>query len=157
MGANVDVKSLSKDDKDELVCTYAALLLHDSKLEITGEKLNKVIKASGNTVEPYWPGLFAKALEGQDIASLLSNVGSAGPAAGGAPAAGGGAAEADAPKKEEKGGRARGGCRHGRSLRGRGLLSVARHKWVFNVHSVSLRESDQESDRVHGVQRAESK
>merc|ERR1712110_430637 len=47
--ANVDVEKLSKDDKDELVCTYAALLLHDSKLEITGEKLNKVIKASGNT------------------------------------------------------------------------------------------------------------
>merc|ERR1712110_353647 len=83
--ANVDVEKLSKDDKDELVCTYAALLLHDSKLEITGEKLNKVIKASGNTVEPYWPGLFAKALEGQDINSLLSNVGSAGPAAAGAP------------------------------------------------------------------------
>ena len=33
--ANVDVEKLSKDDKDELVCTYAALLLHDSKLEIT--------------------------------------------------------------------------------------------------------------------------
>ena len=145
--------------------------------------MNKVIKASGNTVEPYWPGLFAKALEGQDITSLLSNVGSAGPAAGAPAAGGGGDAKADAPKKEEskycpsfsvsssqsdttinafdlqyrEGGRARGGCRHGRSLRGRGLLSVARHKWVFNVHSVSLRESDQESDRVHGVQRAESK
>merc|ERR1712014_94402 len=99
--ANVDVEKLSKDDKDELVCTYAALLLHDSKLEITGEKLNKVIKASGNTVEPYWPGLFAKALEGQDINSLLSNVGSAGPAAGGAAPAGGAAAE-EAPKEEKK-------------------------------------------------------
>ena len=33
--ANVDVKSLSKDDKDELVCTYAALLLHDEGLDIT--------------------------------------------------------------------------------------------------------------------------
>ena len=59
--------------------------------------MNKIIKASGNEVEPYWPGLFSKALEGQDIKSLLTNVGS-GPAAG-APAAGG-AAEA-APAKEE--------------------------------------------------------
>ena len=33
--ANVDVKDLSKDDKDELVCTYSALLLHDADLPIT--------------------------------------------------------------------------------------------------------------------------
>ncbi|MFM7855390.1 MAG: hypothetical protein ACKO96_26555, partial [Flammeovirgaceae bacterium] len=32
----------------------------------------KVIKASGNEVEPYWPSLFAKALVGQNIEELLS-------------------------------------------------------------------------------------
>ena len=37
--------------------------------------MSKVIAASGNTVEGYWPGLFAKALQGQDIAKLLANVG----------------------------------------------------------------------------------
>merc|ERR1711966_91665 len=95
--ANVDVAKLSKDDKDELVCTYAALLLHDAELGITADKLNKIIKASGNEVEPYWPGLFAKALEGQDIAALLTNVGS-GPAAG----ADAGAAPAEEKKKEEE-------------------------------------------------------
>ena len=68
--------------------------------------MNKIIKASGNEVEPYWPGLFAKALEGQDIAALLTNVGS-GPAAGAAPAggaadAGAGAAPAEEKKKEEE-------------------------------------------------------
>merc|ERR1712100_943429 len=93
--AHVDVASLSKNEKDELCCTYAALLLHDGELDITADKLSKVIKASGNSVESYWPGLFAKALQGQDVGALLANVGSAGPAAGGdAPAA-----EA---KKEEK-------------------------------------------------------
>ena len=64
-----------------------------------------MIKASGNTVEGYWPGLFAKALRGQDIGDLLRNVGSGAPAAGGAgPAAGGAAApeaEAEKPKEEE--------------------------------------------------------
>ena len=40
-----------------------------------------MIKASGNAVEGYWPGLFAKALEGQNIAALLTNV--SGPAAAG--------------------------------------------------------------------------
>ena len=67
--------------------------------------MNQVIKASNNKVEPYWPGLFAKALEGQDIGDLLSNVGSApaggAAAAGGAPAAGG--AEAVKEEKKEEG------------------------------------------------------
>merc|ERR1712130_788670 len=55
--------------------------------------------------EPYWPGLFAKALEGVDVKALITNVGSGAGAApaGGAPAA---AASSDAPaaveKKEEK-------------------------------------------------------
>lgn len=61
--------------------------------------MNKVIKASGNTVEGYWAGLFCKALKGQDITKLLSNVGTAA-AAGPAAAAGGAAAEA--PKEEKK-------------------------------------------------------
>ncbi len=62
--------------------------------------MSKVIKASGNSVEVYWPGLFAKALEGQDIGKLLANVGSGAPAAGGAAA--GGATAAEAPKEEGK-------------------------------------------------------
>jgi large subunit ribosomal protein LP1 len=61
--------------------------------------LNKIIKASGNEVEPYWPMLFAKALKGQDVGELLSNIGTAGPAAG--PAAAGPAVAAE-PEKEEK-------------------------------------------------------
>merc|ERR1711904_700804 len=73
---------LSQADKDELCCSYAALMLHDDGLEITAEKLNKVIKASGNTVEPYWPMLFAKALKSANIGDLLTNVASAAPAGG---------------------------------------------------------------------------
>jgi len=61
--------------------------------------MNKVIKASGNAVEGYWAGLFCKALKGQDITKLLSNVGTAGPAAA-APA--GGAAATEAPKEDKK-------------------------------------------------------
>jgi len=60
--------------------------------------LNKVIKASGNEVESYWPGLFAKALKGKNIDDLLSNVGA--PAAG--PAAAGAAATEAAPVEEGK-------------------------------------------------------
>ena len=100
------VSALKKEEKDRLVCTYAALILHDGDLEISEEKLSKVIKASGNTVEGYWPGLYAKALKGQDVSALLANVGSAsaGPAAaagGDAGAAAGGEAPKEAKKEEE--------------------------------------------------------
>merc|ERR1711998_161113 len=94
--ARVTPDKLSKTQKDELCVSYAALMLHDDGLDIAAEKLTKIIKASGNSVEPYWPMLFAKALKGQDVGALLSNIGSAGPAAGPA------AAAADAPVAEEK-------------------------------------------------------
>lgn len=63
-----------------------------------------MIKASGNTVEGYWPGLFAKALKGQDITGLLSKIGSGGSGGGAAPAgdAGAGAGDAAPAKKAEK-------------------------------------------------------
>ena len=60
-------------EKDRLLCTYAALILHDGQLEISEEKLNKVIRATDNSVESYMPGLFAEALKSQDINKLLKN------------------------------------------------------------------------------------
>ena len=99
--ASVEASQLSKADHDELCCSYAALMLHDDGLEITAEKLSKVITASGNSVEPYWPMLFSKALKSAKIEDLLANVGNAGPAAGPAVAAGG-AAEVVEEEKEEK-------------------------------------------------------
>ena len=102
--ASVDVASLSKSEHDELCCAYAALLLHDGEIEITGDKLAKVIKASGNEVEAYWPTLFAKALKGQNIEDLISNIGSAAPVAATAVAApvAAKAVEKNEEKKEEE-------------------------------------------------------
>lgn len=93
-------------NNDELACVYAALILQDDEVAVTAEKIQTILKAAEVPVEPYWPGLFAKALEGLDLKQLISNVGAgvgSGPAApaGGAPAAGG-AAPAAAEKKEEK-------------------------------------------------------
>ena len=89
--------SISKAEHDELCCVYAGLLLFDDKIEITGDKLNKVIAASGNTVESYYPEFFAKFLKSVDIEKLLQSVGSA-PATS-APTT---TTEAPADKKEEK-------------------------------------------------------
>jgi len=97
--AQVPVSALSKTQKDELVVTYAALLLNDGELEITEEKLNKVISASGNSVEGYWPGLFAKALKGRNINDLISNAAAAAPVAASAPVAAGNAAPVETKKE----------------------------------------------------------
>ena len=79
--------SISKAEHDELCCVYAGLLLFDEGMEITADKIQKIIKASGNAVDDYYPEFFAKYLAKADIKSMLTV----------APAAGGAAA----PAKEE--------------------------------------------------------
>ncbi|PLB46919.1 hypothetical protein P170DRAFT_511586 [Aspergillus steynii IBT 23096] len=89
----------------ELACSYAALILADDGVEVTADKIQTLLGAAKvQEVEPIWTSIFAKALEGKDIKELLTNIGSAGPAAA-APAAGGAAAapaEAAEEKKEEE-------------------------------------------------------
>merc|ERR1711888_315205 len=94
---------ISEKMSAELACTYAALILNDDDVEITGDKITSILKAANVEFEPFWPSLFAGALKDVDVRSLITNIGSgvgSGPAAGGA-AAGGGAAE-EAPKEEAK-------------------------------------------------------
>merc|ERR1711937_1014754 len=100
----------------ELACVYAALILADDDVAITGEKIRTILKAAGVDVEPYWPGLFAKALESWNVKDLITNVGSGGgaaPAAGGAAPAAGGAAAAKEKKEEKRRARGRIRRRHG--------------------------------------------
>merc|ERR1712098_524362 len=88
---------------DELACVYAALILADDQVAITAEKLSTILKAAGVSVEPYWPGLFSKALEGMNVKELITNVGSsAGSAPAAAPAGDAAAAPAEAKKEEKK-------------------------------------------------------
>ena len=91
--------SISKAEHDELCCVYAGLLLFDGGMEITADKIEKIIKASGNEVDGYYPEFFAKYLSKTDIKSMLTVT----------PAAGAGAAPAeehhDDKKDDKKGGK----------------------------------------------------
>jgi large subunit ribosomal protein LP1 len=81
------------------------LILYDDGQDITGDKLGKLVTASGVKIESFWPKLFAKAIEGKDISSFF-NFGSAssGPAAT-VSAASVTAPVVEAKKAEDKGGK----------------------------------------------------
>ena len=93
--------TVSKAEHDELCCGYAALILQDEGADVTSDNISKLITASGNEVEGYWPGLFAKAVSTLNLTDILSNVGTGGGAAAG-PAAGGAAADEGEAEKEEE-------------------------------------------------------
>ena len=84
--------SISKAEHDELCCVYAGLLLFDDGMDITADKIEKIIKASGNEVDGYYPEFFAKYLSKADIKSMLTV----------APAAGAGAAPHEEEHHEDK-------------------------------------------------------
>ncbi|XP_036297796.1 60S acidic ribosomal protein P1-like [Pipistrellus kuhlii] len=87
----------------ELACIYSALILHDNEVTVTEDRINALIKAAGVNVEPFWPGLFAKALANVNIGSPVCNVGAGGPApAASAAPAGGPAASTVAAPAEKK-------------------------------------------------------
>ena len=89
--AAVDVKNLSKAEHDELCCVYASLILQDEKMEITSDKIEKLLTATKNRVEPYWPSLFTKALKGVNVMDLITKSAPAAPTA----------APVEAPKKPQ--------------------------------------------------------
>jgi hypothetical protein len=66
---------------DELAVTYAALILHDDGHAVTADKLDKLVKAAGVEVAPYWGMLFERVLKERNLDDLILN-------GGGAPAAG---------------------------------------------------------------------
>lgn len=43
---------------------------------LQGEKIQTILKAANVNVDSYWPGLFAKALEGINVKELITNIGS---------------------------------------------------------------------------------
>ena len=63
-----------------------------------GDKMKSLIQAAGVKVESYWPGIFAKAIEGQDISSFFNFAG----AGSSAPAEASKGPVKEEPKKQDK-------------------------------------------------------
>ena len=91
---------VAPEEKAELLCTFAALLLHDEGLKIDGENIQKLITAAGAQVEPFWPKLYANMLANKKVSDLLTAAPSAGAAA--APAAAAAAGKKDDKKDDKK-------------------------------------------------------
>jgi large subunit ribosomal protein LP1 len=74
-------------------------------LIFVADRIKKLINASNVKIEPYWPSLFAKAVEGQDINSFFSFGGASSGTSAGSPAAQPAAKEApkEAAKDDKKG------------------------------------------------------
>lgn len=87
---------------EELACVYSSLILQDDNVPVTADKLQALLKAANVNVEPYWPGIFAKAVESLNLKDFISNIAAGAGSGGPAPAAGAGAAPAAEEKKEEE-------------------------------------------------------
>merc|ERR1712189_79083 len=59
----------------EKACVYASIILADDQIEITADKISALLSAANVEVESYWPGLFAKAVNGIDVKAIVGNVG----------------------------------------------------------------------------------
>ena len=78
----ISFSEMPQNQKDQLACTLAALMLHDNGSDVNVESLNRVLKAAEYNVADYWPMLFSRALEGKNVGDFLVSSGGAGGAGG---------------------------------------------------------------------------
>merc|ERR1712100_300785 len=71
---------LDANTRDQMGCTFATLMLHDMGTEVNAANMKKVLEAAGLKVAPYWPMLFANALEGKNVGDFLAVGGGSAPA-----------------------------------------------------------------------------
>ncbi|CAJ1895597.1 unnamed protein product [Cylindrotheca closterium] len=95
---------LKKAQKDEFAVSFAILALYDGSAEVTGEQINTLLEATGNTeVAPYYPIIFSNFLNTPEkIAEMIASPGAGGGGGGGGGAGGDAGGEAAEEVKEEE-------------------------------------------------------
>merc|ERR1711935_218586 len=88
-------------NKDEMVCTLAALILNDAKVDLSEANLNSVITAAGASCAPHFPKGFAAVCTGVDLSKFLI-LRAGGDGGGDAPAVAAGAGAAAVVEEEEE-------------------------------------------------------
>jgi len=96
------LEGITKEGHDEACVTYATLILNDAGLEVTAENIEKIVKASGNSVESYWPSLFAGIVAKGDLNELIGRVSAPGSGGNGGGAGGAGGADGEEEEVEEE-------------------------------------------------------
>merc|ERR1712205_165610 len=95
------LSTIKMDNKNEMLCAYAAMILADAETDVTADNLNAVIKAAGASVPAYYAATFEKVNGKTSVTDLLENAGKiGGGGGGGGAAASSGAAPAAAAKKK---------------------------------------------------------
>ena len=77
-----DIEHMSQVEKEQMACVFGTLLLHDDGQELTEATLKRAISEAGISIQPYWPSLFLKSLQGKSIEEFL-NVGASTPSTAG--------------------------------------------------------------------------
>merc|ERR1719488_324928 len=91
--------------KNDLLCSYAALILASAEMDVTADNINTLVGAAGASVPAFYPALFEKVNAACAVTEMVEKAGKVG--AGGAAAApaagggGGGGAAAAAVVEEE--------------------------------------------------------
>jgi len=104
---------VAPEEKAELLCTFAALLLHDEGLKIDGDNIQKLITAAGAQVDAFWPKLYANMLANKKVADLLTAAPAGGGGGGAAAPAAAAAGATDKKGEDKKGGDKKGADKKG--------------------------------------------
>merc|ERR1719253_2121936 len=78
-------------DNNELLCSYASLILANADMDVTADSINALVKAAGGKVPSFYPALFEKVNAACTVKEMVKKAGEVGSGGGGG---GGGAAAA---------------------------------------------------------------
>merc|ERR1719152_65450 len=80
--------------KNDLLCSYAALILASAEMDVTADNINTLVGAAGASVPAFYPALFEKVNAACAVTEMVEKAGKVG--------GGGGAAAAAVVEEEEE-------------------------------------------------------